>query len=69
LNFQDVTRVERAVVPWLVILQKHLKDRVVAVRMCCLSYQLRILLVDSGAVKLEVIKKDLGEALQSLVKA
>jgi len=66
VSFQDVSSLDFAGAAALVRLQKSIRDRPSAVRICCLKTDFRIRLDDRGAIRTQEICKDLAESLKSL---
>lgn len=67
LNFNAVTQIDRPVIPTLIKLQRTIRERSgnSAVRVCHIEPDLSGLLIDTGAVRREELKKNLQEALTS----
>jgi len=66
ISFQDVSSLDFAGAAALVRLQKTIRDRPSALRICCLKIDFRVRLEDRGAIRTPEICKDLAESLKSL---
>lgn len=67
LNFAQVTQVDRPAIPALIKLQKALRERDQSsmIRVCHVEPDIGGMLVDTGAVRRDELKKNLQEALVS----
>ncbi len=68
LSFHDVTQLEPSAIPFLVRMQKALRDKGAEIRVCFLKPEFKKLLIEAAAVRTPEVMANLIEALQSFKK-